>query len=495
MNHADDVVAGRCPTRILMCRYLPLTLLLVFILPAGLTAQADPTELRELEDRLEEARLFAVHLIAPRTFARAVDRYQDATRRFQRGQTGGDFGDRISEIRGLLADADRIAEAARELFAAVLKSREAAMMGGGIAHPSGFWQRAEIELESGGQLFEREEIVEARIRASRAAEVYAQAAHAGWRERLLGAAIMARQAAITAGADEMAPETFAEGEGLLATSEAYVLSGRTGEATARVGRAALQAFARSLKITSLADSIERRAINVEALVFAHEADLASLAAAAGLEAHSGETGRTTARISTEIRRLQSEVDRLTGELGDASEAESQLSDRVAMLEQRLAESEEEFTDVRSELLDRRRREDRLREAQGLFLPSEGEVFLAGDRFVLRLFGLTFESGSADILEEHHVLLMKVQRVITTFEGSSVRIEGHTDAQGGAESNQALSQRRAIAVREHLLARIPIPSSRVEALGFGEDQPIGSNETEEGRARNRRIEVVITLLGT
>ena len=46
----------------------------------------------------------------------------------------------------------------------------------------------------------------------------------------------------------------------------------------------------------------------------------------------------------------------------------------------------------------------------------------------------------------------------------------------------------------LLSRIPIPSSRVEAVGLGEERPIGSNETEEGRAKNRRIEVVITLPG-
>mgnify|MGYP001978522446 CR=1 FL=1 len=288
------------------------------------------------------------------------------------------------------------------------------------------------------------------------------------------------------------PCTLAEAEQQLAMGEADVLSGRTGDAPVRAGQAALEAFLRSVEIAALADSVGRRAINVETLVLAHEDDLASLAAAAGFEAQGGKTEQTTEQISAEIRRLQSEVDRLTVELSSTSEAASQLSDRVTILEGRLTESEEKFTDVRNELLDRQQREDRLREAQGLFLPGEGEVFLAGNRFVLRLFGLTFESGSSEILEEHHALLMKVQRVITTFEGASVRIEGHTDAQGGEEGNQRLSQRRAIAVREHLLARIPIPSSRVEALGLGEAQPIGSNETEEGRARNRRIEVVLDV---
>jgi len=490
------VDSRRCSTRTRthVRRHLAAGFLFVLLFPAWLLGQAVSTELQDMEVQLEEARQLAVHLIAPRTFERAVDRFEDATSRFQRGQDRANVEGRLNEARALLADANLIAERAREMFSAALKKREDAVVLGVEAQPSEFWRRAEDELQSGGQLFEREEIVEARIRAASAAELYDQAIKSGWREQLLGAAIRARQVAISVRANELAPDTFTEAEQQLAMGEADVLSGRTGDAPARAGQAALEAFLRSVEIAALADSVGRRAINVETLVLAHEDDLASLAAAAGFEAQGGKTEQTAEKISSEIRRLQSEVERLTVELSSTSEAASQLSNSVTILEGRLTESEANFTNVRNELLDRQQREDRLREAQGLFLPSEGEVFLAGNRFVLRLFGLTFESGSSEILEEHHSLLMKVQRVITTFEGASVRIEGHTDAQGGEEGNQRLSQRRAIAVREHLLARIPIPSSRVEALGLGEAQPIGSNETEEGRARNRRIEVVITLLG-
>ena len=77
-------------------------------------------------------------------------------------------------------------------------------------------------------------------------------------------------------------------------------------------------------------------------------------------------------------------------------------------------------------------------------------------------------------------------------GAPVRIEGHTDARGNADANRALSQRRAIAIRDYLLTNLPISSDRLEATGYGEERPIAREDTEEGRARNRRIEIVLTI---
>ena len=62
----------------------------------------------------------------------------------------------------------------------------------------------------------------------------------------------------------------------------------------------------------------------------------------------------------------------------------------------------------------------------------------------------------------------------------------------ADANRALSQRRAIAIRDYLLESLPISADRLEATGYGEDRPIATNETEEGRTRNRRIEIVLAL---
>ena len=130
----------------------------------------------------------------------------------------------------------------------------------------------------------------------------------------------------------------------------------------------------------------------------------------------------------------------------------------------------------------------------LFEPSEAEVLRIGNNVVVRLVGLNFDSGAATIKPDQSALLAKVEQAIDIFGGSVITVEGHTDAFGGDESNLELSQRRADAVRAYLLANMELASYRISAMGYGESRPIASNESAEGRARNRRIDLVISHAG-
>lgn len=104
-------------------------------------------------------------------------------------------------------------------------------------------------------------------------------------------------------------------------------------------------------------------------------------------------------------------------------------------------------------------------------------------------GLNFGSDSADIDPRYHSELDDVARVLRSNPGLRVRIDGHTDASGSEEYNTRLSERRAEAVRDYLVDT-GIGADRVEAAGLGESQPIASNATREGRAKNRRTEVTV-----
>ena len=128
----------------------------------------------------------------------------------------------------------------------------------------------------------------------------------------------------------------------------------------------------------------------------------------------------------------------------------------------------------------------------MFAPAEGEALLAENRLILRLVGLTFASGSAEIRPDNFSLLTKVQRVIREFPESAITVEGHTDSQGNEAMNQELSRRRAIAVREYLLSNIAMSADRITAVGYGESRPVAPNDAEAGRARNRRIEITLSL---
>ena len=94
------------------------------------------------------------------------------------------------------------------------------------------------------------------------------------------------------------------------------------------------------------------------------------------------------------------------------------------------------------------------------------------------------------MPDNYELLSKVQKSIRTFGEPNVVIEGHTDSTGSDEVNEHLSQQRAEAVRAYLTANQTLSYDRIVALGYGSMRPLASNETADGRAVNRRIDVIV-----
>jgi len=101
----------------------------------------------------------------------------------------------------------------------------------------------------------------------------------------------------------------------------------------------------------------------------------------------------------------------------------------------------------------------------------------------------FSTNKSVILPQSYALLGEIANVLQTRPGVQIRIEGHTDSRGKRASNLALSQARAESVRQYLVG-LGIDASRLEAIGFGPDQPIETNKTAAGREKNRRVEFFI-----
>ncbi|GAB4208400.1 MAG: hypothetical protein OHK0013_26850 [Sandaracinaceae bacterium] len=105
---------------------------------------------------------------------------------------------------------------------------------------------------------------------------------------------------------------------------------------------------------------------------------------------------------------------------------------------------------------------------------------------LVLDGILFQTGSATIDPESNARLDRVVEYMTHRPSVRIRISGHTDNVGDPRRNLTLSQQRAEAVRAYLVSH-GIDGSRVEAIGYGDTRPVATNDTEAGRAQNRRIE--------
>ncbi|WP_371432102.1 OmpA family protein [Novosphingobium sp.] len=104
-------------------------------------------------------------------------------------------------------------------------------------------------------------------------------------------------------------------------------------------------------------------------------------------------------------------------------------------------------------------------------------------------GVTFDTDSSAIKPTFRDTLDKVAQSLNQYPDSLIDVYGHTDSTGSDAYNQALSERRARAVADYLTSR-GVSYSRIRSQGFGETQPVASNDTEAGRSANRRVEIKI-----
>jgi OmpA-OmpF porin, OOP family len=105
-----------------------------------------------------------------------------------------------------------------------------------------------------------------------------------------------------------------------------------------------------------------------------------------------------------------------------------------------------------------------------------------------VYGIHFDIGKAVIQPDSEPILTEIVKLLQQNPDLKLRIEGHTDNQGNSVTNQSLSEKRAQAVVLWLTAK-GINASRLSAKGFGASQPVGDNATDQGRAQNRRVELV------
>jgi outer membrane protein OmpA-like peptidoglycan-associated protein len=110
--------------------------------------------------------------------------------------------------------------------------------------------------------------------------------------------------------------------------------------------------------------------------------------------------------------------------------------------------------------------------------------------IVSMPNVLFDFNRAELRPEAREKLAKLSGIILTTPGLTLTVEGHADAIGSDEYNQQLSEKRAGAVRDYLVSN-GVDGATVTAHGFGESQPIASNDTAEGRQQNRRVEIVVS----
>ncbi len=115
------------------------------------------------------------------------------------------------------------------------------------------------------------------------------------------------------------------------------------------------------------------------------------------------------------------------------------------------------------------------------------VGCSAEQTIVVLEGIKFQLGTAKLTEEDHAVLQRVAKILQNHPDLNLEVAGHTDSIGDAASNQRLSTIRAQAVLNYLVTQ-GVAAERLQAKGYGSENPIADNSTSAGRAQNRRVEL-------
>lgn len=196
-----------------------------------------------------------------------------------------------------------------------------------------------------------------------------------------------------------------------------------------------------------------------------------------------------ARAEADKQRLQNmiraeEVERLR-EQGEQSAQAAQAAQAQVDQAQKLIEAQTRATELA-------RKEAQLAEAANADLRKRLNSLQAtrgAQGMQMTLDDIAFAPGQASLRPAARSALGKLVAFVKHDPNKPIRIEGHTDSRGNTKANQTLSQRRADAVRDALIAA-GVAAKRITTVGLGESAPVASNDSEEGRARNRRVVVIL-----
>jgi outer membrane protein OmpA-like peptidoglycan-associated protein len=109
--------------------------------------------------------------------------------------------------------------------------------------------------------------------------------------------------------------------------------------------------------------------------------------------------------------------------------------------------------------------------------------------IVSMSDVLFDTASYTLKPGAREMLAKISGILLAHPGLNLQVEGHTDSVGSDEYNQQLSEQRAQSVRDFLVGQ-GVPADTVTSRGFGKTQPVATNDTAEGRQRNRRVELVV-----
>lgn len=437
-----------------------------------------------LEKKVQDADAQEVDMLADQSYSDALEQVNDARKAAARSDSRTAM--KIMAAEETLNSARTQANQAYYELDEVMAARKRALAAGAESKSADAFGDADETLKHLGNLLADGRVAKVREERQALTKTYQQLEVSALKSAT-GAQAQARiDAAKKNGAEKLAPITLAQ------ANEQLALSRQVLEANADArDKAALHAqnaydlAGKATQIVEVIRELEQSEMTDEQVVLWYQKQLQS---AVGPVTQTLDFSRANRDVISQVRQQMIRLKE------DAQVSEQSL---IALNEQQratIAEKDRIISELKAtSQADKQRQaemEGRFRVVQALFTPAEAEVYRQGNDVLIRAYGFKFRSGQSEISSENFALLNKLTKAIGQFPASRVEISGHTDNRGADELNQSLSAARADKVARFLTEVGGIAAKRLQSKGYGESRPLASNETEEGRAANRRVEILI-----
>jgi outer membrane protein OmpA-like peptidoglycan-associated protein len=476
-------------------KWLRLTVLGVSLLVTASAHSQDElrsTFFREADAAKAAADSVNAEVFAPRSYERGMKEYRTAETALARGRN-------IEYVRSNAADAvtyfktaTEASQLAQTALAQAIKSRQDAANAKAPQLSAETWQRAQRKFGDALRYLESGNLKSAKRREIEATTLYRDAELDAIKKQYLSNTRRLLADADRARVGRYAPYTLGKAKQLLADAERELSENRYDTDLPRsLARQANYEAKHAIYLSEVVRQVRDKKLSPEQLILNWEKPLQAIAGVADAvpDMENG-PDRLTAELVTYFQNEANELQALQQEKAENEVRFADMEDEMQAMDERLGGASEERAALIQRLEAQARVKQQFVRVEKMFSAAEARVFREADTIILRLVGLSFDSGASQIRPENFELLAKVEKAIDVFPRSELTIEGHTDSHGGDDANQKLSQLRAESVQQYMINAMRIPSYRLIATGYGETRPVSSNETEAGRARNRRIDIVI-----
>ena len=431
-------------------------------------------------------------LLAPNNYERGMKEYRDAEVALQRGRNIEIVRKNAAEATRYLREASDKAELAATALAQVMKSRQDAANADAPQLSPDIWQEAQRKFGDAIRYLERGDLKRSKRYDIEATSLYRDAELVAIKAQYLSETRRLLADADRARVGRYAPITLGKAKLLLANAERELSENRYDTDLPRnLAQQANYEAKHAIYLSEVVRNVRDKKLTPEQLVLQWEQPLQAIAGVADVVPNM-ETGpdRLAAELVAFFEEQRNRVQSLEQEKAENEVRIADMEEELRALDERLGGATAERAALVQRLEAQARVKQQFEQIEKMFSSDEARVFREGNNIIMRLVGLTFDSGSSQLQSANFDLLAKVEKAIDVFPRSELIIEGHTDSHGGDDSNQTLSQARAESVQQYMINAMRIPTYRLIATGYGETRPVASNETEPGRARNRRIDIVI-----